>query len=55
MIPDITFAVPSLDASTVAGQFQWFLYGFGYASVICSVALLIRIFRKSSGPSTFEN
>lgn len=46
---------PAQDASTVAGQFEWFLYGFGYASVICSVALMVRLFRKSSGGGTYEN
>jgi len=51
----MTIPAPTADASTVAGQFQWFLYGFGYASVIASVAMMIRFFRKASGPTTYEN
>lgn len=47
MIPDIP--LPSQDASTFAGQLQWFLAGFGYASVIASVALMIKLFRSSAG------
>lgn len=42
--------LPSQDASTFVGQMQWFLFGFGYASVIASVAWMIKIFRKASGP-----
>jgi len=40
--------IPTLDASTFAGQMQWFLYGFGYASAIASVALMIHVFKKSA-------
>lgn len=53
MIPDIP--LPSQDASTFAGQMEWFLAGFGYASVIASVALMIVIFRKSTSGGTHEN
>ena len=51
----MTIPAPNQDASTVAGQFQWFLYGFGYASAICSVALMIRLFRKTGGGGNHEN
>lgn len=46
---------PSQDASTFAGQMEWFIYGFAYASVIASVALMISLFRKSAGGGTHEN
>jgi hypothetical protein len=46
----MSIPVPTQDASTFAGQLEWFLYGFGYASLIASVALMIRIFKHSSGP-----
>lgn len=47
----MTIPIPTQDASTVAGQFEWFLYGFGYFSVIASVALMIRLFRKAAEDS----
>lgn len=42
--------VPTQDASTVAGQLEWFLYGFGYGSLIASVALMVHLFKKAPGP-----
>lgn len=53
MIPSIP--LPSSDASTFEGQVQWFLAGFAYASTIASVALMIVLFRKTSGGGTHEN
>ncbi len=46
----VEFVWPTMDASTVPGQCQWFLAGFIYSSVIGSVALMIRLF-KSLGKS----
>lgn len=46
----VDFVWPTLDASTVVGQCQWFLAGFIYSSVVASVALMIRLF-KSLGKS----
>lgn len=51
----LSIPAPSLDASTVAGQFQWFLYGVGYGGAVCTVAMMIRIFRKSSSGSGFSD
>ncbi|EIQ00226.1 hypothetical protein OpiT1DRAFT_04768 [Opitutaceae bacterium TAV1] len=51
----IELLTPSLDASTVAGQLQWFTYGVVYGSVICSVAFMVRLFRKVAGGNTYEN
>ena len=48
----ISILLPSIDASTFAGQLQWFMAGFGYSSVIASVALMIRLFRASAGATT---
>jgi anti-sigma factor ChrR (cupin superfamily) len=47
----ISLALPTSDASTFAGQLQWFMYGFGYSSVIASVAFMIRLV-KSLGRET---
>ena len=38
---------PVLDATTVEGQFQWFMAGFIYSSIVASVALMIRIFKAA--------
>jgi hypothetical protein len=50
MIPSIL--IPSLDASTVAGQFQWFLYGFGVGTGFCLIAFAIKLFRMLGRTST---
>ena len=47
----IEFVMPTLDASTFAGQLQWFMAGFIYSSVIASVAFMIRLF-KALGKSS---
>lgn len=44
----IEFVMPTLDASTFAGQVQWFMAGFIYSSVIASVAMMIRLFKALS-------
>jgi hypothetical protein len=50
----LSIPLPSLDSSTLAGAFQWFLFGFGAACVPASIALMIRLFRKSAGVSTHD-
>jgi hypothetical protein len=45
------FLYPTLDASTFAGQMQWFMAGFIYSSVPASAALMIRFF-KALGKSS---
>lgn len=45
MIAEILIPLPSVDASTFAGQMQWFLYGYGYSAVIGTVAMMVRLFR----------
>jgi hypothetical protein len=47
--------VPTSEALTLAGQLQWFIYGFGFGSVIAAVAVMIRLFRGVGGGGTFEN
>lgn len=45
----IEYMLPNQDASTFEGQALWFMAGFIYASVIASVALMIRLFRQAAG------
>jgi hypothetical protein len=51
----LDISVPVLDASTLEGQLQWFIYGFGFGSIIASLALMIRLLRGSVSGGTFEN
>lgn len=44
----MSIPLPTQDASTFAGQLQWFMAGFGYSSVIASVAMMIRLFKSLS-------
>lgn len=48
----MTIPAPTRDATTFVGQLQWFIYGFGYASIIASVALMIRLFKSASSGRT---
>lgn len=43
---------PTQDASTVAGQVEWFMCGFVYSAVIGTTALMIRIFKQSGKEGT---
>lgn len=50
----MSIPLPSLDASTFAGQLQWWMAGFGYASCICAIALAVKLFRRAPGPGPFD-
>ncbi|MFA6287149.1 MAG: hypothetical protein WC661_07145 [Opitutaceae bacterium] len=50
----MSIPIPTQDAATFAGQVAWFVYGFGYASVIASVALMIYLFKKSGSSGPFD-
>lgn len=43
-----------MDTLSVANQLEWWVYGFVFASVICSVGLMIRIFRRVGGGGDHE-
>lgn len=42
---NIHIPLPSVDASTFAGQMQWFIFGYAYSAAIGFVALAVRLFR----------
>ena len=39
--------LPTQDASTIAGQFEWFMCGYIYSISIFSVAFMIKIFSRA--------
>ena len=49
VLADIAYniAAPQMDASTVAGQFEWFVSGFCYSAFIQTVALGVWLFRQA--------
>jgi hypothetical protein len=51
----LVIPLPSVDASTIAGQLQWFMYGFGVGSCLAAVSLAIRFLHRAGGGGNFEN
>lgn len=50
----ITILAPTLDASTVEGQFQWFLMGIYLGAFPSLIALAIHLFKKTPGPGSYD-
>jgi hypothetical protein len=46
------FGAPILDATTFAGQLQWYFFGWGFSTLLFTISFMISVFKKSGGGTT---